>query len=137
MKTGELLASVWQKLDQFGAFYPKYNLLKSPYHTFHHTRLEFPLLCKPGLATTPHSEVRFLHVQSCMLSHFNCVQLFAPVSSVHAILQARILEWVAMPSSRGSSQRIDGAPVSCLLHCQVGSLPLALPVKPGLSILCH
>ena len=27
-----------------------------------------------------------------------------PGSSVHGILQARILEWVAMPSSRGSSQ---------------------------------
>ena len=26
-----------------------------------------------------------------------------PGSSVHGILQARILEWVAMPSSRGSS----------------------------------
>ena len=26
-----------------------------------------------------------------------------PGSSVHEILQARILEWVAMPSSRGSS----------------------------------
>ena len=28
-------------------------------------------------------------------------------SSVHGILQARILEWVAMPSSRGSSQLRD------------------------------
>ena len=27
-----------------------------------------------------------------------------PGSSVHGILQARILEWIAMPSSRGSSQ---------------------------------
>ena len=27
-----------------------------------------------------------------------------PGSSVHGISQARILEWVAMPSSRGSSQ---------------------------------
>ena len=26
-----------------------------------------------------------------------------PGSSVHGILQARILEWIAMPSSRGSS----------------------------------
>ena len=30
-----------------------------------------------------------------------------PGSSVHGILQARILEWVAMPSSRGSSQPWD------------------------------
>ena len=30
-----------------------------------------------------------------------------PVSSVHGILQARILEWAAMPSSRGSSPTRD------------------------------
>ena len=35
-----------------------------------------------------------------------------PGSSVHGILQARILEWVAMPSSRGSSQPRDGTCVS-------------------------
>ena len=33
-------------------------------------------------------------------------------SSVHGILQARILEWVAMPSSRGSSQPRDRNHVS-------------------------
>ena len=36
-----------------------------------------------------------------------------PVSSVHGILQARILEWIAMPSSRGSSWRRDWTQVSC------------------------
>ena len=35
-----------------------------------------------------------------------------PGSSVHGILQARILEWVAMPSSRGSSQLGDRTCVS-------------------------
>ena len=35
-----------------------------------------------------------------------------PGSSVHGILQARILEWVAMPSSRGSSQPRDWIHVS-------------------------
>ena len=45
----------------------------------------------------------------CMLSCFSHVRLCDPVdcslpgSSVHEILQARILEWVAVPSSRGSS----------------------------------
>jgi len=33
--------------------------------------------------------------------------------TVHGILQARILEWVAMPSSRGSSQARDLTQVSC------------------------
>ena len=35
-----------------------------------------------------------------------------PGSSVHGILQARILEWVAMPSSRGSSLARDQTQVS-------------------------
>jgi len=34
-----------------------------------------------------------------------------PGSSVHVILQARILEWVAMPSSSGSCQLRDQTPV--------------------------
>ena len=37
-----------------------------------------------------------------------------PGSSVHGILQARILEWVAMPSDRGSSQPGDQTCVSCI-----------------------
>ena len=36
----------------------------------------------------------------------------APLSM--GILQARILEWVAMPSSRGSSQLRDQTQVSCI-----------------------
>ena len=36
-----------------------------------------------------------------------------PGSSVHGILQARKLEWIAMPSSRGSSQPRDWTWVSC------------------------
>ena len=46
----------------------------------------------------------------CMLSRFSHVQLFASPGTVArgaplsmGILQASILEWVAMPSSRGSS----------------------------------
>ena len=37
-----------------------------------------------------------------------------PGSSVHGIFQARILEWVAMPSSRGSSRARDRTQVSCI-----------------------
>ena len=52
-------------------------------------------------------------------------------SSVHGILQARILEWVAMPSSRGSSQPRDRTHVSLSLrHWQAGSLPLVPLGKP-------
>ena len=45
-----------------------------------------------------------------------------PGSSVHGILQARILEWVAIPSSRGSSLTQGSNP--CLLHWQADSLAL-------------
>ena len=37
-----------------------------------------------------------------------------PGSSVHEIFQARVLEWVVMPSSRGSSQPRDRTLVSCI-----------------------
>ena len=37
-----------------------------------------------------------------------------PGSSVHGILQARTVEWVAMPSSRGSSQPRDQTSISHL-----------------------
>ena len=37
-----------------------------------------------------------------------------PGSSVHRVFQARLLEWVAIPSSRESSQPRDQAPVSCI-----------------------
>ena len=37
-----------------------------------------------------------------------------PGSSVHGILQARILEWVAIPFSKGRSQRMDRTQVSCI-----------------------
>ena len=38
-----------------------------------------------------------------------------PGSSVHGILQARILEWVAIPFSRGSSQPSDQTQVSSVV----------------------
>ena len=45
----------------------------------------------------------------------NCVRLCNPVDyTVHWILQARILEWVAFPFSRGSSQPRDWSRVSCI-----------------------
>ena len=58
----------------------------------------------------------------------SCLTLCNPVDyTVHGILQARILEWVAFPSSRGSSQpRIE--PRSPAL--QVDSLPAEPPGKP-------
>ena len=57
---------------------------------------------------------------SCVLSCFTVVSnslgpmYWSPLgSSVHGILQARILEWVAVPCSRGSSQDGDQSCISC------------------------
>ena len=47
-------------------------------------------------------------IHMCVLNHFcNPMACSLPGSSVHGILQARILEWVAMPSSWGSSSPKD------------------------------
>ena len=44
-----------------------------------------------------------------------CPALCDPMDyTVHGILWARILEWVAVPYSRGSSQPRDQTPVSCI-----------------------
>ena len=58
----------------------------------------------------------------------------SPGSSVHGILQARILEWVVMPSSWGifPTQRLNLC-LLCLLHWQAGPLPLMPPAKHGIA----
>ena len=61
------------------------------------------------------------HTVLCCAYSFSRVQLFVtPWTVAHQatlsmeILQVRILEWVAMPSSRGSSQPRDSTQVSCI-----------------------
>ena len=59
-----------------------------------------------------------------------------PGSSVHGILQARILEWVAMPSSRGSSTGIE--PRSPALQADSSQAePPGKPKDTGVHSLCH
>ena len=57
--------------------------------------------------------VLFLVAQSCptLCDPMDCSP---PGSSLHGILQARILEWVAKPSSRGPSQPRDWTQVFCI-----------------------
>ena len=50
-------------------------------------------------------------------------------SSAHGIVQAKLLEWNAISSSRGIFST-KGLNVNHLLHQQVDSLPLAAPGKP-------
>ena len=80
-------------------------------------------------------------LQSC-LTLCDPVDCSPPGSSVHGILQTRILKWVAMSSSKGSSRSRDWNCVLSLLrllHWQAGALPLVPPGKPlgvARSILC-
>ena len=65
----------------------------------------------------------------------NCVRLFATSGTVAGqappgILQARILQWVAMPSSRGSSQPRDQTRVSCTFSVSGTFFTTEPPEKP-------
>ena len=51
-----------------------------------------------------------------------------PGSFVHGILQARILEWVAISSSRGSSQCRDQTHISCV-SCTFAAEPTGKPMR--------
>ena len=65
----------------------------------------------------------------------NAMGCSLPVYSVHVISQARILEWVAMPFSRGSSQPREGTHVFCISHI-TGRLFIAeTQGKPNLVIM--
>ena len=69
----------------------------------------------PRCPDGPTSEPTGLHAQS--LRRVRLCKLLdssPPGSSVHGIFQARILEWVAISSSRGSSRPRDGTHVSCV-----------------------
>ena len=57
------------------------------------------------------NEVR---VAQLCLTLSNSIDCSPPGSSGHGILQARILEWVAIPFSRGSSQPRDQTCISCI-----------------------
>ena len=71
-------------------------------------------------------------VLACMLSRFSRVRLWAiprtvaHQAPVHRISQARVLEWVTISSSRGSSPPgIEPVSLMSNLRWQVGSLPPA------------
>ena len=100
-------------------------------------------------------------VHACMLGHFSCFQLLAtpwtiahhdpmdcspPGSSTHWILQTRILEWVAIPSSRGSSWLRDRTLISSVswigrqvvYHwCHLGSLSTHLAITKAAKLTRH
>ena len=60
-----------------------------------------------------------LSLQSC-LTLCNPIDYSPPGFSVHGILQAGILEWIAMPSSKGSSWPRDWTHESCISYIAGG-----------------
>ena len=62
-----------------------------------------------------HSIVKQLCAQALQSCPTVCdpMDFSPPGSSVHGVLQARILKWVALPFSRGSSQPRDWTTISC------------------------
>ena len=74
-----------------------------------------------------------LAIQSC-LTLCDCMDCSPPGSSVRGIFQARILEWVAISYSTGSSWPRDGTCISCASPVlQVNFSLLAPPGKPGFT----
>ena len=88
------------------------------------------LLLKPGLCRCAKSS------QSCP-TVCNCMDCNPPGFSAHRILQARILEWVAMPFSRGSSQPVDWTWDSCVSYVGRDSLPQVPAGKPHSLLTIH
>ena len=72
---------------------------------------------------SPSASIYCMHAKSFQLcptlgDPMNCSP---PGSSVHVILQARILEWIAIPYSKGSSQlRAGMEPVSLMTPASAG-----------------
>ena len=94
-------------------------------HEFEQTPRDSEGTRKPGVLQVPEVKV----TQSCPT-------LCEPMDyTVHAILQARILEWVAIPFSRVSSQPRDQTQISCTvggksMNTGVGSLSLPQWIFP-------
>ena len=83
-------------------------------------------ICFRGTSSHPRGSAWVLsHVRLC-----NPMDCSPPGSSGHEICQARILEWDAMSSSRGSSWPRDWTLVSCAPALAGGFLPLEPPIMP-------
>ena len=76
-----------------------------------------------------HKHTRAKSLQLCP-TLYDPMDYSPPGSSIHGILQARILEWVAISFSRGSSLPRDQTHEPLLLHWQLDFLPLNHQGRP-------
>ena len=66
----------------------------------------------------------------------SCPTLCDPMDyTVHGILQARIMEWVAFPFSKGSSKPRDRTQVSCIAEDPLPAEPQGKPKNTGVGSL--
>ena len=82
-------------------------------HYYHEDAPSFTLIYYFFIARHPFMPMPAKSLQSCP-TLWDPMDCSPPDSSVHGILQARILEWVAIPFSRGSSWPRDQTQVSCI-----------------------
>ena len=75
-------------------------------------------LCGMGFSGPCQQTFHCIHAKSLQsyLTLFNSMDCSLPGSSIHEILQARILEWVAISCSRESSWPRNRSPVSCVSY---------------------
>ena len=84
--------------------------LRSPVPIVHHHHQHIPRTCNMGII--------YICCYCCCSVTKSCPTFCDPMdcsppgSSVHGILQARILKWVTLPSFRGSSQHGDQTHIS-------------------------
>ena len=89
-------------------------------HTRGQSSQNFNRHLSPVASSSPKTIVFVYHVVVCVKSLQSCLTLCNSMdcspsgSSVHGIIQVRILEWVLMTSSRGSSPPSDRSHISCI-----------------------
>ena len=80
--------------------------------------------------------MRAQSLQSCLTLR-DPMDCSLPGSSVRRILQTRILEWAAMPSSRGSSQSRDQTSVPSISCIAVRVFTIEPRITPDINSLCN
>ena len=109
------------------------------------------IIRRPSMIVCMHAKL----LQSC-ITLYGCMDCSPPVSSVHGVLQARILEWVAIPSSRDllnlgikpvspallvASLLLShqGSPSACVIKSKLISMLVKPATCPSTSFLnpCH